>query len=164
MKNLGVQVLEGIGRIIADGDDDSLTDFGMQFNDKNAGVVRIFNAGAAGKTITITRKVPDGKTIVLEYETARVNAVLTRMSEVFEDWAYSDDMRAEQIVDAFNRKMDTHVDRKYDGVSYLKPVGASPSIKLRSTQINAAWRMIQSLNVLLDHVVGAGKTFTIIIS
>ena len=162
VKNLGVQVLEGIGRIIADGDDDSLTDFGMQFNDKNAGVLRIFNAAAAGKTITITRKDPDGKTTVLEDETARVNAILTRMSEVFEDWAYSDEMRAEQIVDAFNRKMNTHVDRKYDGVSYLKPVGASPSIKLRSTQINAAWRMIQSLNVLLDHVVGAGKTFTII--
>ena len=64
---------------------------------------------------------------------------------------------------AFNEKMNTHVDRKYDGVAYLNPVGVTPSLKLRNVQKNAAWRMIQSKTMLHDSVVGLWRTFSNIV-
>ena len=142
--------------------DDVLTDFGMQFNNQHHDVVSIFNAATAGKTLNVYVEDEQGNRTVAAEPTKVVNGLVDRMGQVFERWAYSSDSKAKKIVDAFNEEMNTFVPRKYDGVHYLKPVGVSPSISLRNTQKDAAWRMIQAPTVLLDHVVGAGKTFTII--
>ena len=161
-----VSISRTTGKIIARAKfsvtDDSLTDFGMQFNNKHHNVVNIFNAATAGKTLNAYTEDEHGNRIVAAEPTKVVNGLVDRMGQVFERWAYSSDSKAKKIVGAFNEEMNTFVPRKYDGVHYLKPVGVSPSISLRNTQKDAAWRMIQAPTVLLDHVVGAGKTFTII--
>ena len=51
--------------------------------------------------------------------------------------------------------------RNYDG-SHLTLPGANPLITLRPHQKNSIWRALQSGNTLLAHVVGAGKTYTMI--
>ena len=51
--------------------------------------------------------------------------------------------------------------RKYDGDHMTFP-GMSPAIQLLEHQKNAVWRALQSRQVLLDHTVGAGKTFEIV--
>lgn len=153
-----VNIIPSIGRIKADSERFNATDFGMQFTNADKSVVDIFNAAAAGKSLTVR----DSKGQVAEEATQKVNTLVDRMGKVFSEWAYTDEERAKYIIDAYNEKMNTNVDRSFDGVKYLKTVGTSPSIVLRNTQKNAAWRMIQAKSVLLDHVVGAGKTFTVI--
>ena len=52
----------------------------------------------------------------------------------------------------------------YDG-SYLKFPGMNPAIELKPHQKNAVHRIVTSDgSTLLHHVVGAGKTFTVIAS
>lgn len=166
LKDLGargvkVSLLESQGRMVASMQSQSLTDLGLTFRHPDTDLAKLFNAAAAGKSITVMRR--DGsETHKDEKATKEVNALINRMGKIFEDWAYSDEGRVETIVEAFNEKMNTHTPRKYDGEKYFKPTGITPSIQLRRTQKNAAWRMIQDPNVLLDHVVGAGKTFTAI--
>lgn len=156
-----VNIIDAVGMIKARGVVGELTDLGMQFNDPDVGVIELFNAAAAGKSLTVWRGSGDER-YVDKAASTRVTALAERMAKVFAEWAYSDAQRQAQVVDAFNRKMNTHRERVWDGEKYLKTVGQSPAVKLRRTQKNAAWRMIQSQNVLTDHVVGAGKTYTLI--
>lgn len=157
-----VNIIASQGMILANGGALRETEFGAQFKSGIKTVTDIFNSAASGKSITIWVESSDGKRVKNEAATKEVNLLAERMTKVFEEWAYANDDRMNAIVDAFNEKMNTHIPRKYDGNKYLKTVGASPSIVLRTTQKNAAWRMIQDDGVLLDHVVGAGKTFTIV--
>ncbi|WP_243546221.1 SNF2-related protein [Pseudodesulfovibrio tunisiensis] len=160
-QNASLSLLESQGRMVAKMQGQSLTDLGLTFRHPDTNLVKLFNAAAAGKSLTIMRR--DGETSYKdEKATKEVNALVNRMAKIFEDWAYSDEGRVEMIVEAFNEKMNTHSPRKYDGEKYFRPSGMTPAIQLRRTQKNAAWRMVQDQNVLLDHVVGAGKTFTAI--
>lgn len=161
LTDLGVQgpvvrITPEIGRIVADGGTGTPNALGAEFKDDNATIVSIFNAAAQGKPITV--RVKDGDKMVVDKDATRILGAKTeRMQKVFAEWAYSEEGRAKKIVDAFNEKMNTHRPRTYDGVKYLRIPGASTEISLRRTQKNAAWRMVLSRNVLLDHVVGAGK-------
>lgn len=157
-----ISILASQGIMTAEGGPIAITDFGTQFRHARATPVDMFNAAVAGKPLIIYDKDSDGNRVRNDTMTKEVTALVDRMAKVFQEWAYSDDRRADAVVAAFNEKMNTHVKRTYDGVKYLRQIGASPSIKLRRTQKNAAWRMIQEQTMLADHVVGAGKTFTLI--
>jgi len=79
----------------------------------------------------------------------------------FEEWVFKDGERRQRIVDAYNEKFNVRVNRQYDG-SHLTLPGKVPDavIALRRHQKNAIWRGISSSFGLLDHVVGAGKTYS----
>ena len=78
-------------------------------------------------------------------------------------WLWRDSQRREAMVRRYNDMVNTDVNRQYDGSFLTFPGKISDDIiKLRKTQANAIWRIIQSPTTLLDHVVGAGKTFTMI--
>lgn len=79
----------------------------------------------------------------------------------FADWVFKDGDRRAQLVDIFNDRFNTRVTRQFDG-SHLKLPGKVPDavLQMRRHQMNAIWRGISSRFLLLDHVVGAGKTFT----
>lgn len=81
----------------------------------------------------------------------------------FDDWIFKDGDRRELLVDQFNEKFNTRVMRQYDGQHLTLP-GKVPDtiIKMRRHQLNAIWRGISSRFMLVDHTVGAGKTFTAI--
>lgn len=162
VRSPSIMAIPGQGILRAEGSVGELTEFGAQFKHEDRSVIDIFNAAASGKSITIMRRMSNGESYKDEAATKEVNALVERMSKVFNDFAYADDARAESIVEAFNEKMNTHAPRKYDGKKYMRLVGANPSIVPRRTQLDAAWRMIQSITMLADHVVGAGKTFTAI--
>ena len=51
--------------------------------------------------------------------------------------------------------------RTFNG-DHLTLPGASPNISLRQHQKAAVWRILQTSNTLLAHVVGAGKTYTMV--
>ena len=161
-----VTIMPSAGMTKADGNvRNVLSDYGQQFQNEHRTVLDIFNSVANGKPIAITRKSADNKVVRDEEATKAVNAIGERMAKEFRTWAYQDARRAEEIVAAYNEKMNTHRTRTYDGEKFLRLVGANTGpggFQLRRTQKNGAWRLIQQDQVLLDHVVGAGKTLTLV--
>ncbi|RRK01275.1 DEAD/DEAH box helicase [Opitutaceae bacterium TAV4] len=79
----------------------------------------------------------------------------------FATWIWEDDTRRERLVGIYNRTFNSHRLRTFDG-SHLTLPGASHTITLRPHQKAAVWRILQTPNTLLAHVVGAGKTWTMV--
>lgn len=81
----------------------------------------------------------------------------------FAEWVFADSDRRRLLVQKFNEKFNTRVTRQHDGSHLILP-GKVPDevISLRRHQKNAVWRGISERFMLLDHVVGAGKTYTAI--
>lgn len=105
----------------------------------------------------------DGKEvqIVDEDKTDAAREKQNKIKADWETWVWSDSDRSARLADLYNEKHNRIVNRKYDG-SHLTLLGINPAITLLPTQKNAIWRGIQERNFLLDHIVGAGKTYTII--
>ncbi|EKF9168765.1 PLxRFG domain-containing protein [Vibrio cholerae] len=139
----------------------SLSALGSQFKHDRATLADLLNSAANGKSLVIYDT--NGKERTKnEKATKEVNALANKLASTFVTWAKSDAQIAKQIADNFNERINTHVNRKYNGRLYLQTVGMNPAVDMRQTQLDGALRMIQSKNTLLDHTVGAGKTFTAI--
>ncbi|MGU3229941.1 PLxRFG domain-containing protein [Vibrio cholerae] len=139
----------------------SLSALGSQFKHDRATLADLLNSVANGKSLVIYDT--NGKERTKnEKATKEVNALANKLASTFVTWAKSDAQIAKQIADNFNERINTHVNRKYNGRLYLQTVGMNPAVDMRKTQLDGALRMIQSKNTLLDHTVGAGKTFTAI--
>lgn len=81
----------------------------------------------------------------------------------FEDWVFSDPDRADKLARVYNDTMNNYVTRRFDGAMLTFPGKVPDSvIKFRRHQRDAIARIVQDRTALLDHVVGAGKTFTIV--
>lgn len=159
----GVNISPTAGRIFIEGAmDGNLTPFGEQFRTERRRVSQILEAAITGKSIVVMDRTVDDRQVKNPQATEEANIAVQRMTEEFQKWAYLNPDRAQQIVDAFNEKVNVITERKFDGVSYLRTVGANPHITLRDSQKNGAWRMIQQARTLMHHVVGAGKTMTAI--
>lgn len=122
---------------------------------------KIAEAIMNSSSIRITYKNADDKTIVDEEATAESQSKGEEIFNEFQDWAFADEARRDQLVEIFNGMFNTRVTRQRDG-SHLTLPGANPAITMRRHQNNAIWRGITDRVVLYDHVVGAGKTFTAI--
>lgn len=116
-----------------------------------------------GVVVTETHRNPDGSTttVVLERETEAAREKQAAMKAEWQRWLWADADRADMVAGIYNEKMNRIVPRQYDG-SHMTFPGMSPAIQLLSHQKNAVWRGLQSRQVLLDHVVGAGKTFEVV--
>src|ERR1035437_2004657 len=76
-------------------------------------------------------------------------------------WIWADDERAKQLCRSYNDKFNCWALRQFDG-SRLRLPGYSKSLGLRAFQLNAVARISTGCNTLLSHVVGAGKTITMV--
>lgn len=85
----------------------------------------------------------------------------TQLENEFKMWLFSDSVRSEVLVDIYNNKFNTIRPREYDG-SNLEFTNMNVNMSLRPHQKNAVSRIINSGTALLAHVVGAGKTATMI--
>jgi N12 class adenine-specific DNA methylase len=91
-------------------------------------------------------------------ETTAANQKADEIRQAFLDWIWADKDRRVQLERLYNDRFNTNVPPTYDG-SHLTMAGASVAISFRPHQKNAVWRGIQEGSTLLDHRVGAGKTF-----
>ncbi|MEQ1965695.1 helicase-related protein [Xenorhabdus nematophila] len=80
------------------------------------------------------------------------------IKNAFNDWVWADESRRNRLSQIYNEKMNTHAVASYDGSHLILPAIAN-GIVLKPHQKNAIWRGIQEGGGLLDHTVGAGKTF-----
>ena len=83
------------------------------------------------------------------------------MKAAFRDWIFKDQQRRERLVKVYNERFNSIRPREYDG-SHLTFPGMNPEIELRSHQKNAVAHQLYGENVLLAHVVGAGKTYEMV--
>lgn len=126
-------------------------------------------------------KQSDGTLVVNADATEQAKAKIDEMQTAFagdrekgiEGWVFKDEERARRLEAIYNNQFNRLVPQVFDG-SHLTFPGLAKTIKktsgeivpfrLRKHQSDAAWRIIQNGNTLLDHVVGAGKTFTMIVA
>lgn len=115
------------------------------------------------EAVRVTYTDADGKTHVDAERTALAQLKAKQIQTEFSDWVFTDGDRRRKLVEVFNEKFNTRVSRQFDGSHLILP-GKVPDavIGMRRHQKNAIWRGISQRFMLLDHVVGAGKTFTAI--
>ena len=92
-------------------------------------------------------------------ETALAQAKQEAIKQAFQDWIWTNPERRDRLVKLYNERFNSTRPREYDG-SHLMFPGMNPEIILRAHQLNAIARGLYGQNVLLGHVVGAGKSAT----
>lgn len=90
--------------------------------------------------------------------TATAQQRAAAIKERWKSWVFEDADRREALTKIYNDRYNVYVDPKYDG-SHLAFPGMSNGVTLRKHQKDCVWRIMTDLTVMLDHVVGAGKTF-----
>jgi N12 class adenine-specific DNA methylase len=122
---------------------------------------RTFDKMLNGTPINVYEKDAQGTNRLNKEKTAQANFKAKAVRDEFRNWLFTDAARTKRLAAVYNEKYNTNVERKFDG-SHLTFPGKSLAITLRPSQANAIWRIVQNGKALLDHVVGAGKTFTVI--
>lgn len=112
------------------------------------------------KTIRVYDTI-DEKRVLNPKQTLLAQEKQEKIKNAFKEWVFKDTERRNRLVRIYNDRFNNIRIRTYDG-SNLKLPGINPLIKLRPHQLNAVSRIISNGNALIGHVVGAGKTYTMI--
>lgn len=115
-----------------------------------------------------TEKVGDStRTFTDDAATAEAQMKQKQIQQIFRDWIWDDEARTQRLAQKYNWEFNNTRLREYDGEliygsadSLTKLPGST--VSLRKHQRNAVWRTVQGGNTLLAHVVGSGKTYTMI--
>ena len=83
------------------------------------------------------------------------------IKQKFKDWLWQDPERRQTLVRKYNDLFNSVRLREYDG-SHITFDGINPEIRLNKHQVDGVARHLYGGNTLYGHVVGAGKTFTMI--
>lgn len=113
-----------------------------------------------GKEVNLTQTI-DGERIPDPKATTLARTKMEEIRQKFYDWLLKDTARRDDVMNIYNERFNSIRARAIDG-SYLTLPGMNPAITLRNHQKDAIARVLQKGNTLLYHVVGAGKTFTMI--
>ncbi len=95
--------------------------------------------------------------------TFRARAKADKIQEAFREWLFSDDARRDRLVAEYNRRFNGLRAPRYDG-RYLQFPGKSDVFEPHPYQRDAVARILHEPTVLLDHVVGAGKSGTMFLA
>jgi N12 class adenine-specific DNA methylase len=112
------------------------------------------------KTPTVYDMV-DKKPVVNAQATEAAREKQERIKERFKEWVWSDDSRRERLCRLYNDTFNHSRLRTFNG-DHLTLPGASQAVQLHRHQKAGVWRILQTPNTLLAHVVGAGKTYTMV--
>ncbi len=112
------------------------------------------------KTPTV-HDIKDKKPVINPDATEAAREKQERIKEKFKEWVWTDDERRERLVRLYNDTFNHTRLRTFNGEHLTLP-GASSAVELHSHQKAGVWRILQTPNTLLGHVVGAGKTYTMV--
>ncbi|AEY69616.1 putative DNA methylase [Erwinia phage PEp14] len=125
----------------------------------------ILEAAAAQKAVQVYDQHQDGSRTLNETETQLANDKANLVRQEWDRWIWGDDARRQSLARLYNDQFNTDVARDFDGSHLTFPGKVSDDIvKLRPHQSNFVWRVVQGGTSLADHVVGAGKTFSLVAS
>lgn len=101
------------------------------------------------------------KAVLNKKETTIAQGKQEQIKRAFDEWIWKDPVRRERLCKLYNERFNNLRPREFDG-SHIKFFGMNPEITLRKHQSDAVARIMYGGNSLLAHVVGAGKTFTMV--
>ena len=101
------------------------------------------------------------KAVLNVKETTIAQQKQTAVKQAFEDWIWKDPARRDELCKIYNVRFNSIRPREYDG-EHITFNGINPEITLRKHQKDAVARIMYGGNSLLGHVVGAGKTWTMV--
>ncbi len=110
-----------------------------------------------------TGDVEQGAPVIDAQATLMAQVQMGKIADEFAQWVWSDQDRTERLVRTYNDRFNAFVAGKYDG-THLSLPGVSAEFDPHPYQRNAVARALAEPTVLLDHVVGAGKTGTMFMS
>lgn len=126
-------------------------------NARNCDAVSLFEAACNSKPILVRDQEGGFDT----QATFAAQAKVAKISEEFTRWLWDDEQRRDTLVNEYNKKFNSLRAPVHDG-SHLRFPGMSDHFTPHPYQRDAVARIIAEPTVLLDHVVGAGKTGTMI--
>lgn len=100
------------------------------------------------------------KSVLNAKETAVAQSKQEAIRQAFLSWIWKEPDRRNRLCRLYNDKFNCIHPREYDG-SHIVYHGMNPQITFRPHQNDAVAHILYGKNVLLAHVVGAGKTFEI---
>lgn len=108
-----------------------------------------------------TVKGDDGveRRVLNQADTLEVQDKQNQIREAFKDWIWTDSARTDRLCRLYNQRFNAYVPPTFDG-DLVRFHNMNPTITMRPWQKNAVARILFSGNTLLDHAVGAGKTWT----
>ncbi len=125
--------------------------------------IDLLDAALNSQTIVVNRPPRDvelrGGPTIDRAATVAAQAKCGKIMERFGTWVWEDPVRSEELVTEFNTRFNSLRAPLYDG-SQLSLPGLSSRFNPHYYQRNAVARIIAEPTVLLDHVVGAGKSGT----
>lgn len=127
-------------------------------NDRN--FYQLLEAALNQQPPTISRTY-NGQSHVDRKATLAAREKWDNIKDRFKVWAFESADRTKQLVQQYNSIFNRVVVRRYDG-SHLTLPGMSLVDTPYPHQLNAIWRILTDGNTLLAHVVGAGKSLTMI--
>lgn len=101
--------------------------------------------------------------VLNEKETVIAQQKQNAIKEAFQNWVWNDYERRKQLEEIYNEKFNSIKPREYNGEHLMFP-NMNTEITLRKHQKDAIAHILYGRNVLLAHVVGAGKTFEMVAS
>lgn len=123
--------------------------------------IELLDALCNSKPITVNRPaevVAETGGPAIDYEaTFAAQAKAAKITEAFQQWVFDDEQRREELVAEFNARFNSLVAPKHRGDDLSLP-GLSEKFEPHPYQRDAVARIVAEPTVLLDHVVGAGKT------
>ncbi|MDY6811625.1 MAG: DEAD/DEAH box helicase family protein, partial [Actinomycetota bacterium] len=140
------------------------TEFGAPNDDdrKSLSAGELFEKLLNQESVVITNSKSDveqGAPSIDGQATTLAQVQSAKIAEEFAQWVWSDQDRTERLVRTYNDRFNAFVPGTYDG-SQLSLPGVSAEFEPHPYQRNAVARALAEPTVLLDHVVGAGKTGT----
>ena len=105
----------------------------------------------------------DGNRYVNQTETIAAQQKAHEIKVAFQNWIFTDEERCKHLEEVYNHTFNATVPAEFDG-SWLNFPGMSDQFTLRPHQANGVARILGGGNTLLWHIVGAGKSATMIAS
>lgn len=100
------------------------------------------------------------KRVLNTEETAKAIEKYEEIRQKFEDWVYKSEDRLTLLSGIYNERFNTSVKRTYNG-DHLNISGIN-GVTLRKHQKDAIWMLLQNNGGIVDHLVGAGKTYVMV--
>ncbi|NWN87251.1 MAG: DEAD/DEAH box helicase family protein [Micrococcaceae bacterium] len=117
------------------------------------------------RSVVVREKDSDGTLRKNEKETTAAREKVEAIRQRFNDWVTEDPARSQRLETIYNRKFNAMVAPNYSDMGDdLELPGLAESRTPYSYQRSAVARVVNEPSVLLDHVVGAGKTGTMVMA
>ncbi|WP_344717288.1 DEAD/DEAH box helicase family protein [Nesterenkonia halobia] len=124
---------------------------------------QILELAMNGRPVRFTTENDEGKRVVNEAATQAGREKVARVRQRFQEWVVSDPVRKAQLEQRYNELFNSVVPADYRKAgAALQLPGLAEDRKPYTYQASAVARIVNEPTTLLDHVVGAGKTGTMV--